>query len=99
MQEKLWKDGNDRRGSGTLLPGYKPGYNTPHWVKHADKMEMLGHGKIQLKDGASLPNVPQKFPGSTIVPRIAGYKFRPDKYSYDATRYGEAPENFLRLRI
>ena len=27
--------------------------------------------------------------------RIAGYRFRPDKYSYDATEYGEAPENFL----
>jgi len=96
MQEKLWKGGYDRKwGSGTLQPGFKPGYNTPRWVKDADKMEMLGHGRIQLPDGASLPNVPLSFPGSPIVSRIAGYKFRPDKYSYDATEYGEAPENFL----
>jgi hypothetical protein len=96
MQEKLWKGGYDRNwGSGTLQPGFKPGYNTPKWVKDADKMEMLGHGRIQLPDGASLPNVPLSFSGSPIDSRIAGYKFRPDKFSYDATEYGEAPENFL----
>jgi hypothetical protein len=89
MQKTLWNGGANRKwGSGTLQPGYRPGYNLPKWVQDKGIMEELFGTSVSLPEGTDLPNVPS-------FSRIAGYKFRPDKYSYDSTTYGEAPENFL----
>jgi hypothetical protein len=89
MQERLWKDGGFRNwGSGARQPGSRFGDDLPNWANQAWKMEELYGTSTTLKEGSSLPNVPS-------FSRIAGYKFRPDKYTYSTTDYGEAPENFL----
>ncbi|MDC0368489.1 hypothetical protein OAN13_02230, partial [Opitutales bacterium] len=91
MQEKLWKGDKKYRnwGSGTLQPGFRPGYNTPKWTQNLATLKELYPERTKImNEGESLPGAPK-------FSRIVGYKFRPDKNSYDATEYGEAPENFL----
>ena len=88
LQELLWPNGSTRYwGAGTTEPGYGP-EGLPDWTKYQSAMQRVYGTSTTLKAGATLPNVPS-------FSRIAGYKFRPDKFSYDTTEFGEAPENFL----
>jgi hypothetical protein len=96
MQEKLWNGIKKKNkesiglkrewGAGVTEPGFEKKKGLPAW--DAGVMNDLFGIPKALPEGSEIPNMPS-------FSRIKGYKFRPDKYSYDTTKYGEAPENLL----
>ena len=89
LQEKLFDSGGTKRiwGSGVTQPGMGKAKGYPNWPAK-NVMERFYGISEDLPEGSSIPNVPS-------FSSIAGYKFRADKYSYNTTQFGEAPENLL----